>query len=126
MKCKILNNKEMNNETYLLRKKVIELIYEAKKLFPELPRITVRVAENDKKILGAGRIGHNIIWITESFVASRAVVFHEILHASFAVEHVQGCPLMNDQIDPNLPEKFCNKLFLKYARKDLLRLIEAA
>ena len=113
-----LTNKDMSPAVYELRRNIIALIYEAKKLYPELPRITVRVANRDKndKVMGVGRMGKNIIWISEDFVASRCVVFHEILHAAFATEHVPGCPLMAAQIDDKLSQKQCDALFLKYAR----------
>jgi hypothetical protein len=118
MKCvtKKLVNKTMDEKTYALRQKVMALIYEAKGLYPPLPRIEVRVTENDKKILGVGRMGERVIWITEDFVASRSTVFHEILHAVFNQGHVSSCPLMAPEIDPKLGKKVCDKLFLNYAR----------
>jgi hypothetical protein len=116
-KTTLLKNKQMNPGVYKLRREVISLVCEAKKLIPSLPRITVRVTEDDSKILGVGRMHQNIIWITSSFVASRAVVFHEILHAVFGQEHKSGCPLMAPQIDPNLSRKKCDQLFTKYANQ---------
>ena len=114
MKTAYLHNKRMNNEVYLLRRKVIALIYEAKKLV-DLPRIDVRITDNHSLIAGAGRVLDNKIWITENFVASRAVVFHEILHAVFGVPHVDGCPLMAP-ICSNPSDAVCNQLFVKYAK----------
>jgi hypothetical protein len=111
-----LVNKDMNLKTYDLRRKVMALIYEAKGLYPALPRIEVRVTENDKKILGVGLRGKRVIWITEDFVASRSTVFHEILHAVFDQSHVSSCPLMAPQIDPNLSKGICDRLFLTYAK----------
>lgn len=115
MKTKLLKNKDMSESVYELRRKVIALIYEAKKL-ADLPRIEVRITNDHDSILGAARIGEKIIWITESFVASRSTVFHEILHAVFNQRHIAGCPLMAPQIDPNLKDDLCNKLFKKYAK----------
>lgn len=111
-----LTNKIMNPATYKLRREVIDLIYEAKRLCPTLPRIEVRITENDSELLGVGRMGGKVIWITEDFVASRATVFHEILHAVFNQKHVASCPLMAPAIDPNLSKNICDKLFLTYAR----------
>lgn len=110
-----LNNKEMSDAVYQLRRKVIDLIYEAKKL-TDLPRIDVRVTDDHEKILGVARYNANIIWITENAVASRCVVFHEILHAVFGQIHVKGCPLMDEKIDPNLDAETCNRLFMKYVK----------
>ncbi len=112
--CSDLTNKEMGPVVYALRRKVIDLIYQAGELV-DLPRITVRVTENHKSILGVGGMGRNIVWITADMVASRAVVFHEILHAVYAQGHVEGCPLMAPAIDHNLDDATCNRLFVEYA-----------
>jgi len=111
---KYLKNKQMNSKVYELRREVIKLIYEAGKLV-KLPRITVRITKDHKEILGVARPKKNIIWITENFVASRAVVFHEILHAVFGLKHIPKCPLMADKINPNLDVAVCNKLFCSHA-----------
>lgn len=117
MNTKLLKNKEMSSEVYALRRQVISLIYEAKKIV-ELPRINVRVTDNHDTILGVARMGKNIIWITEETVASRAVVFHEILHAVFSQEHVTGCPLMSPEVNDKLDPDTCNRLFKKYAARN--------
>ncbi|TXH09412.1 MAG: hypothetical protein E6R04_08225 [Spirochaetes bacterium] len=114
MKTKLLENKKMSSRVYALRRQVLSLIHEANKLV-ELPRITVRVTDKHETILGVARMGKNAIWITEETVASRAVVFHEILHAVFAQDHVKGCPLMSEKISTNLDVKTCDRLFKKYA-----------
>lgn len=114
MKTKLLKNKEMSSDVYALRRQVINLIHEAKKLV-ELPRINVRITDKHETILGVARMGKNVIWITEETVASRAVVFHEILHAVFAQDHVKGCPLMAERISKKLDTKTCDRLFIKYA-----------
>lgn len=106
----------MNSEVYALRRKVIDLIHEAKRLAP-LPRIEVRVTENQGNRLGCAAMGDCQMWITERAVVSRATVFHEILHAVFAQSHVVGCPLMATHIDPNLDKETCDKLFKKYAHE---------
>lgn len=114
---KKLKNKEMNSEVYKLRRKVIEYIYEIKEFYPDLPRIDVRITENNERIAGVGRMGNNIIWITEGYVASRGLVYHEVLHAAFAQEHVAGCPLMSGKGTSHACTKSqCKKLFLQYAK----------
>lgn len=115
MITKQLKNKTMSPQVYELRRKVIALIYEAKKLVPSLPRIEVRVTDNHETFLGMGRMGKRIIWITERSVASRSVVFHEILHAAYAIDHVLDCPLMGP-IDKAISKDECDKLFIKYAK----------
>ena len=110
-----VKNLRMSSEVYRLRREVIALIHEAKRLAP-LPRIEVRVAENHASTLGVARMGQNIIWITERMVASRPVVFHEILHAVYSTDHVEGCPLMSPYSSGELDAETCNELFKKYAK----------
>jgi uncharacterized protein YjaZ len=115
---RILVNKRMNNDVYALRRQVIDLIYEAKRLVGgNLPRVDVRVTEDKGRTMGCAAMGQCIIWITESFVASRSTVFHEILHAVKAQPHVVGCPLMASHISPNLEKETCDRLFLAYMGK---------
>lgn len=114
-----LTNKKMSPEVYKLRREIINLIYEAKKLVPDLPRIEVRVAHNHSDCVGQAVLNapECVIWITEDYVASKEVVFHEIVHTAFGVGHVDGCPLMSPTCQPKPPsDKTLNKLFLKYAK----------
>ena len=114
---KDLQNKTMNTEVYKMRRSVMNFIYEAKKLAPELPRIDVRITDNHKDIAGMGRIGHKIIWITEKFTINRGVVFHEILHA-IGQDHIKNCPLMSGKgTSIALPKNKCEILFKKYANQ---------
>jgi hypothetical protein len=116
MKTRKLKNKDMSPGVYALRQRVISLIREAGKLVA-LPRINIRVTDGHETILGTARMGGKVIWITEKMVASKAVVFHEILHAVFGQKHVAGCPLMAAQIDDKLDAATCDRLFLKYASR---------
>ena len=50
MKIKKIKNFDMNKNTYALRRKVINLIYEVKNSGVNLPRIEVRIGEPRKKI----------------------------------------------------------------------------
>ncbi len=110
-----LKNKQMSPAVYRLRREVIALIYEAKRLWPDLPRIEVRVTEDNAAVCGVGRMGKRIIWITESFVADRLTVFHEILHAAYAVPHIDGCPLMSP-VHTGASQKYINRAFVKHCR----------
>lgn len=118
MKSSRLKNKEMSSDVYVLRRKIINLIHEAKTLVPNLPRINVRVTDNHKHIAGMGRIGGKVIWITENFVANREVVFHEILHA-IGIPHIEKSPLMKSSCIIGLPQSICDKEFVKLARKEM-------
>lgn len=111
-----LTNLEMDPAVYQLRRQVIALVYAAKELVPNLPRIEVRVTEDHHRIAGVARTGGNVIWITKEFVASRQIVFHEIAHAAFGAAHVDGCPLMNPSAT-RAADKFVDAAFIKCARK---------
>ena len=102
MKTNLLQNKEMSSDVYALRRQVIALIHEANKL-TKLPRINVRVTDNHEKILGVAKIGGLVIWITEETVASRAVVFHEILHAT--------CWCLNKNLKEEFIKPFSHMVF---------------
>lgn len=107
----------MNDEVYKLRRQVIAFIYEIKEIYPNLPRIDVRITDDHSGIAGCGRMGQNIIWITEGYVASRGLVYHEVLHAAFAQDHVKDCPLMSGKGTSHaLNKRQCQKYFLKYAK----------
>lgn len=89
-------NLRMDDGVYKLRREVMGYIYEAKEVV-ELPRITVRVTENHKTMLGCAKISGNVLWITERAITEwdlRPIVYHEIGHAVFGAEHDEKCPLM--------------------------------
>ena len=123
MKTKKIKNFKMNDEVYKLRRQVIELIYEAKRGGLNLPRISVRVGEQTakhKNILGCAKMNGNQMWITKEAIdlgmdTLRNVVFHEIAHAVFNVDHDEKCPLMAKEL-PNtmLNKEDCLKHLIKY------------
>lgn len=112
-------NRRMNDDVYKLRRKVMDCIYEAKKVVI-LPRIDVRITDcDDRHVLGTARMGDNIIWIpaetlTRSPLEIRHVVFHEICHAAFNTEHDSECPLMAPVISKTTKEQQDNAL-MKHA-----------
>jgi hypothetical protein len=116
---KTMKNKEMNSDVYKLRSRVIGFIYEAKKLVPDLPRITVRITTNHDTTLACAQVGKNIIWVSERAVKDsdfdlRTIVFHEIVHTAFKFKgHDEKCPLMRSIHKP-LSKKQCEKLLIKY------------
>lgn len=120
LKTKDLKNLDMNKQVYKLRRNVMELIYEAKAVVPTLPRISVRITEKDYTINGVGRMNDCIIWIPANSAGRtkdqlRRTVFHEILHAAYGVEHVDGCKLMGPVYN-NISKQDAEKLFAKYAK----------
>lgn len=120
-KTKKLKNKEMNTQTYKLRKEAMKFVYEAKLLDPTLPRITVRITDNADTILGMARFNKNIIWIVEKSITKnqydlRTVVFHEILHAVYGIHHDESCPLMKAIHSP-LSKRDCEYHFKKWIKR---------
>ena len=106
----------MNEKTYKLRKEVMGIIYEAKKLIPELPRVEVRISDM-KGAAGLGYLGNNVIRIGLNAINSRnlrAVVYHELGHAVLGLKHNKNCPLMVSGIEVyNLSKSHCEQIFLK-------------
>lgn len=130
--------KEMNPETYQKRRKVIEAIYEAKKLTAsigvDLPRIQARIVDKDpnevirQHSLGTATMGGKEIWIPEDCLTGqyqnylREVVFHEILHAAFAIGHDEKSRLMGSSIERTpLPKELVDELFIKHIQQKLGR-----
>jgi len=124
MKTKKIKNFDMSPEVYKLRRQVIELIYDAKNNGIDLPRIEVRVGSAKKgheHVLGVGRMSKKIIWITDKAINNssdylRHVVYHEIGHAVFGLEHNEKCPLMSSELDKPVSRKQALSILRKYAQ----------
>jgi len=118
-----LTHKTMSPEVYQLRRRVIALIYEAQKLIPSLPRIMVRITENDPKILALATYNKNYIEISERAITCsdldlRTIVYHELVHTVFGIGHIEQCPLMRPVHQP-LSKEEAQRLFLYYAQKSI-------
>jgi len=115
-----LVNKKMNEDTYKLRRKVIDLIYEINEII-KLPRINVRITKDHKQILGSASLtkNTNIIWITEKSITLsdydlRSIVYHEILHTVYGIPHYKNCPLMKPIHKKGMNKSQVQKIFLSY------------
>lgn len=109
-------NLKMDDSVFKLRRQVIDIIHDAKTMVA-LPRIDVRITTcTDKKVLGTAHMSNCTIWIPATSFGRkdlRQVVFHEILHAVFGVEHNEWCELMCSIVKPISKEK-TNRLFIKH------------
>ena len=102
------NLNRMNDDTYALRRKVINIIYEAKNKGFKLPRIEVRVVNTQvrNEACGYAYLGKNIVhinekWINENTDCLTHIVLHEIVHAVTSFAHDNNCYLMQ----PSLPSR---------------------
>jgi len=118
---KDFRNYKMNNEVYKLRKEVMNLIYEVKSVY-DIPRIDVRIGEsNNCNTLGIARLNKNIIWIAEYTINKgvdflRNVVYHELLHTIYGIDHDENCPLMQSRLNTILTKQQCLDIFGKYVK----------
>jgi len=116
-------NRDMNDDTYALRRMVMAHVYSAKRVLAEhgyrLPRIDIRIGDKVKdETLACARMGDNIIWIdadtTRMTDTLQHIVYHELCHAVIAQDHVTGCPLMNPSVMDNTTPAVIEDLFIKY------------
>ena len=127
VKCDMGSNLKMNPDTYVLRRQVIDIVYQAKnelrKHGIDLPRLDVRITDNSGGrgfALGMGRLNDNIIWISTKSLSTykahlRDVVYHEIVHAVTGFMHDDNCKLMAPCINLlPLSDDEANGLLVKY------------
>ena len=123
------NNLKMSNEVYVLRREVMNHLYEAKNTLRangiEMPRVDVRVTDNegDNNAIGMARLNGNIIWISLSSLKTwkihlRTVVYHELVHAVTGFGHDDNCKLMCPCVNIKpLSKEEADTLLLKYFKK---------
>jgi hypothetical protein len=98
-------NLDMSPEVYKLRRMVMDYVYEAKRLTGgTMPRVEVRITDNAdyhaKNIAGLGSMDKlKALWIPSDLLKKPAtyikyVVFHEILHAVYKIQHDNDSYLM--------------------------------
>jgi hypothetical protein len=109
----------MNDNTYALRRQVMELIYEALEVIErDMPRVTVRITDAKRpEILGTALLNRNVIWITANACENydlREIVYHELVHAWTGFGHDENCPLMSSTANGKLSKKDAQKLLKKY------------
>ena len=121
MKTKQIKNFDMNDNTYKMRRQVINMLYEIKKEIKNFPRIEVRIGEaRNHNVLGVAQLKDKKIWITKRAVdmsedALRNIVYHEVVHAVTGFGHDDLCPLMKPTLDGYLLNKNqCMEYLKKY------------
>jgi len=111
----------MDDGVYALRRKVIEIIYEANARLraaglQRLPRQEIRIVDGGcSHILGYAWMGGNIVHIPKATCSKRGLtktVLHELLHSVFGLEHTESCRLMSKYHDHALTDEAAWELFL--------------
>ena len=131
MKTKQIKNNKMNDATYIQRRKVIDILYEARKYGIKLPRINVRIGnptEGHKNVLGVG--GRLNIWITEKAIDRGYnyllhVTLHELCHAVYNLDHDENCKLMASSIGEPCTAREAWAIFRKYSFNGFIKEIKA-
>ena len=121
MKTKQIKNNKMNDATYIQRRKVIDILYEARDHGIKLPRINVRIGnptEGHKNVLGVG--GRLNIQITEKAIDRGYnyllhVTLHELCHAVYNLDHDENCKLMASVINTPCDARESWAIFRKYS-----------
>jgi len=123
MKTKQIKNFDMNDNTYKMRRQVIDMLYEIKREVENFPRIEVRIGEaRNHNVLGVAQLKDKKIWITKRAVdmsedALRNIVYHEVVHAVTGFGHDDKCPLMKPTLDGYLLNKNqCMEYLKKYLK----------
>lgn len=142
-KDRFARERDMNDDTYKLRREVMNYVYRAKKILRkkfgyELPRQRIRIIDVDVEafipyegkyvkafMLGCASMGGNDIYIpadtiTDGRYSVQKVVYHEILHSAFCVPHIEDSPLMcssGSWEDHKLSPEEYDELFLKHAKE---------
>ena len=120
-------NRKMNDETYKLRRSVMDIIYEFKNRY-DIPRQTIRIVDrvNGKQthdgwhnVIGYAGMGQNYVhirgdWASKSRKSLLPLVAHEIVHSVLSIGHDSKCKLMSEYIEDMTESevwKACDKYF---------------
>ena len=121
---KYIENFKMDKDVYALRRQVINILYEVKKVIPTFPRIDVRIGKVKcgDGTLGVGKANQNIIWITKDCINRgtdflRNTVLHELVHTVYGFGHDKKWPLMEASAKHTLPKEAVFKIFLAYHKR---------
>lgn len=126
-KCEGFNNLSMDEKVYQLRRQVMNIIYEARELLDfTMPRIQIRITEaasaKHRETLGMASMGECEIWIPATTIDDgekilRHVVYHELCHAIWGIDHDKNCKLMTAFVEKPCTKNECHKIFKSYAKQ---------
>jgi hypothetical protein len=111
------NGRVLSTDYFDKRRKVMSIIYAAKKIYPNAPRVEVKI------MTGTG----GIAWLGKNCIAIGAdiqkedlvtVVLHELVHTWFKQGHDERCPLMKSRYSVGEESDMVAwKTFQKYVEK---------
>jgi hypothetical protein len=119
---------DMDNNVYLLRKKVMNVIYEAKNKGFVLPRVEVRIVSSNTDACAYAYLGKNIIHVNKTYTERKydhlftQIILHEMVHAIFGINEVVGCKLMHctkfweNKVDIDLAWGLFEKYYLEFKK----------
>lgn len=119
-----LNNRQMNDDTYALRRRVMNIIYKCRHIKSDLPFVEVRITDKKGLTLGKATVGDNKtphVSIMDYVAKSQDealfthVVLHELCHTYFNAPHNEKCPLMHPVVNKPLTPEKAWEVFKKYA-----------
>ena len=130
--------RDMNDETYKLRRSVMDEIYAAKNLLRKefgynLPRQRIRIIDINPGAFihyegeyvpaymsGCATTGGHDIYIPAKSIEAgwdlKYIVFHELLHSAFCLPHLSGSQLMDGEWH-NISKEETEFLFLKHVKE---------
>lgn len=111
---------DKSDQTYELRRKVINILYEVKRK-TSIPRIEVRIVTNgDHNVIGYAYFQANIIHINKAYMNNETklvhTVLHELCHAVKGINHVKGCHLMDAYEPEKIDLELSWSLFMEYIK----------
>ena len=92
---------KMNEDTYILRRKVIDILYAIKARRMYLPRVEIRIVTETQGAVAYAYPAGNVVHIDQRYMTKEYsqhlvfIVLHELVHAVFGVGEVVGCKLMH-------------------------------
>ena len=110
---------KMDDNTYALRRKVMDVLYEIKRRGYSIPRIEVRIVDSNTNACAYAYLGQNIAHFNKKYIGFKnftQIVLHEVVHATFGIGEVIGCKLMHcsEFWNNNVSESEAWELFEKY------------
>ena len=91
---------KMNGDTYAMRRKVMDFIYNVKRKGYDIQRQEIRVVKGCRGAFAYAYIGCNVMHfdiacfnVDKDFF--EVIILHELCHSALGIARIEGCPLMD-------------------------------